>query len=58
MNYLQRFSLVLAALRPRPGDPDRVGEARRMAGSESDEWFSQIHVIARQLPPRRRGARD
>ena len=53
MNCLQRFSLALASLRSRKCDTDRIGAARRLADSSPDEWLSQIHRIARALPPRR-----
>ena len=53
MNYLQRFSLALASLRSRKRESDRIGAARRLADSSPDEWLSQIHRIARELPPRR-----
>jgi hypothetical protein len=57
MNYLQRFSLALASLRSRKCDSDCIGAARRLADSSPDEWLSQIHRIARELPPRRPPAR-
>jgi hypothetical protein len=52
MNYLQRFSLALSALRLPAANARTVEDARRLASAEPGEWLSRIHEIARALPPR------
>lgn len=55
MKYLQRFSRALAAMADR-GAGERVPrKTRRQVRLEDGDWLGELHLVARSLPPRRRG---